>query len=70
MSMITDPNLIQLFRYKTLLKGLSLEMKGLQLSRGRSCYAIIKSEFGLKGNKENVYKQFEQFIQEIENGTR
>lgn len=34
----------------------------MKLSRGRSCYTIIKEEFGLKGNKEKVLKQYEKIL--------
>ena len=64
MSAVLDtPEQIEMFRYKTLLRGLRLEMQGLQMSRGRSCYSIIKQEFGLKGNKQKVYDQFKQLLQ-------
>ena len=49
---------IPLFRMKTLLIGLRVEIQGMRMTRGRSCYAIVKREFGLKGNKESVYAQF------------
>jgi hypothetical protein len=50
-----------LFRMKVLLAGLRLEATtGMKLTRGRSAYSIIKSEYGLKGNKANVYNQFVQ----------
>ena len=50
-----------LFRMKMLLVGLRTEATtGMKLTRGRSCYAIIKSQYGLKGNKANVYNQFIQ----------
>lgn len=48
---------------KILLSGLRLEMNtGMKLSRGRTCYSIIKSEYGLKGNKKKVYEQFEKIV--------
>ena len=50
-----------LFRMKMLLVGLRTEATtGMKLTRGRSCYSIIKKEYGLKGNKANVYNQFIQ----------
>ena len=62
--MILDtPNQIEAFRQRTLLKGLQGELLGLKLSRGRSCYSIIKEEFGLKGNKQKVYDQFKKLLQ-------
>jgi hypothetical protein len=59
--MYTGKDQTNLFRMKTLLAGLRLEATtGMKLTRGRSCYAIVKSEYGLKGNKANVYNQFIQ----------
>ena len=43
--------------------GLKIETKGLRLtSKGRTCYSMIKREFGFKGNKEKVLKQLEEWI--------
>lgn len=50
------------FRKKVLLRGLKLELKGMKLSRGRSCYSIIKSEFNLKGSRQSVFDQFSELI--------
>ena len=47
-----------MYRQRVLLKGLKLELIGMKLSRGRTCYSIIKQEYGLKGNKQSVYDQF------------
>ncbi len=51
-----------LFRMRTLLLGLRLEVKtGMKLTnRAPSAYSIIKSEYKLKGNKVSVYNQFVQ----------
>jgi hypothetical protein len=63
--MILDtPNQIEAFRCRTLLRGLKLETLGMKMSRGQSCYSIIKQDFGLKGNKQKVYDQFKQLLQE------
>jgi len=43
---------------------LQLELKGLRMSRGVSCYALIKQETGLKGSKQKVYDQFEVMLKE------
>ena len=56
MSAITGDN-IDLFRMSVLEKALSMELIGLK-SRGRSAYSVIKSEYGLKGNRQSVYDQF------------
>lgn len=55
---------IGLYRLLSLKAGLSLECKGLKMSRGRSCYAIVKSEFGFRGNKERVLAQLCKHIEE------
>lgn len=61
---LNTPTQIEMFRCKTLLRGLRLEIAGMKMSRGASCYSIIKQEFGLKGNKQKVYDQFKQLLQE------
>jgi hypothetical protein len=53
---------IQIYRMKTLLRALALEIKGMKISRGRSAYSIIKSEFSLKGSKQKVFDQFQQIV--------
>ena len=59
--MIVGIHQTNLFRMKTLLIGLRTEATtGMKLTRGRSCYSIIKSEYKLKGNKTSVYNQFAQ----------
>jgi hypothetical protein len=65
-------NGIALYRMVTLLAGLRFEIRtnGMKLTRGRSAYAIIKSEFGLKGNKQKVYDQFERLIEEAKKGVK
>ena len=63
--MILDtPNQIEAFRQRTLLRGLKLELSGMKISRGASCYSIIKQDFGLTGSKQKVYDQFKQLLQE------
>jgi len=58
---MTDPNQILQFRMLTLRAGLRLEVKGLRRS-GRSFFAIIKKEFGLKGTRESVLAQFDEML--------
>ena len=63
---ITGTDNILNFRNKTLLAGLKLEaLHGMKLSRGKSCYAIVKKQFGLKGNKLKVYEQFKKQMEGI-----
>jgi len=62
---ITEPNKILLFRMHALRSGLKLEIKGMRRS-GRSFYAIIKKEWGLKGSRESVLEQFTEIIEGAE----
>lgn len=54
--MLDTPEQIKMYRYFVMLSGLKLEIAGLKM-RGGSCYAIVKREFGFKGNKTTVYNQ-------------
>jgi len=60
-TMITGED-IPLFRLLVMRSGLQLEIKGMRLSRGRTCYALAKSEFGFKGNRHKVLAQLENLI--------
>ena len=60
MTIITGDN-IDLFRMSVLEKALRLELLGMK-GRGRSAYSVIKSEFGLKGNRQSVYDQFKVYV--------
>ena len=60
---LNTPTQIEAFRFKTLVRGLKLELAGMKMSRGRSCYSIIKEEFNLKGSKQKVYDQFKQLTE-------
>jgi len=64
-TVLDTPEQIEMFRYKTLLKGLRLEILGMQMSRGKSCYSIIKQEFGLKGSKQKVFDQFKLMLEQV-----
>lgn len=50
-------NQIDKFRFLTLRRGLMLEISGMKVSRGTSCYAILKKDFGLKGSRQEVLEQ-------------
>lgn len=65
MTMITGKANIQGMRMITLKHGLRAEIRGMRLTRGRSCYSIIKAEFGLKGSKQRVLEQFERIIEDF-----
>ena len=55
---------VSLFRMITLANGLKMEIKGMRMTRGRTCYAIIKEEFGLRGRKTRVLEQFLPLVEE------
>jgi len=59
------PEAINAYRNQVLLRGLQAEVRGMKLTRGRSCYAVIKEQFGLKGNKQKVLDQFTKLLQNI-----
>ena len=61
---LNTPSQIEAFRLRTLLRGLKLETLGMKMSKGASCYSIIKQDFGLTGSKQKVYDQFKQLLQE------
>lgn len=61
MTAITNPEHIEAFRMLALLSGLKLETLGMR-TRGRSCYQIVKSEFGLTGNRRQVLEQYEAHL--------
>ena len=48
-----SPEEIALFRIRSLMGALKLEVLGMN-RRGRSVYAIVKEEFKLKGSKQKV----------------
>ncbi len=64
MTALTTHDQIAAYRMLTLLAGLKLEVRGLRLS-GRSCYQIIKAEFGMTGNRRQVLEQYQALIDEM-----
>ena len=65
--MCDTPEKIQFFRMLALKSALKLEINTSLRRRGRSSYAIIKEEFGFKGNRKRVLRQFEDLIKETYN---
>ena len=53
---------IELYRLIHMRKALQLEVKGLKF--GRSVSAMVKKEFGFKGNKQKVLEQFDKYIKD------
>jgi hypothetical protein len=64
MSILTDPDQIEHFRLLTLWRGLGLELKGMKMSRGTSCYKILKS-MGMTGNKQQVHTDLGKLLGKI-----
>jgi len=48
-----------------MVSGLRMEVKGYRMNRGRTCYAMAKSEFGFKGNKAKVLAQLEAHVETV-----
>ena len=63
--MIDTPEQMQMARYLTMRSGLKLEIQGLRLTRGVSCYKLIKDTFGLKGNKQKVLDQVSEILDKV-----
>lgn len=59
-SYAVDPTV---WHYFIVRAALRLELKGFKHSRG-SVYALVKREFGFKGNKQRVYDQLDAWINE------
>ena len=64
MATITGNENILAYRERVLLSGLKLETKGMKMSRGKSCYAIVKQEYGFKGSKQKVYEQLKAHLEQ------
>ena len=64
MTALTTPEQINTYRLMTLKAGLKLEIKGLRMSRGRTCYAILKAE-GYTGSRETVLTALTQHIDQL-----
>ena len=64
-TMITGDSIMD-YRYMMLITGLRSEIKGFRLtSKGSTCYAILKREFGFKGSKAKVLAQAEARLEEV-----
>jgi len=53
---------IDIYRNIVLLQGIELELIGIRMTRGRTCYSMIKEQFGLKGNKQKVRDQLAKIL--------
>jgi len=62
-TVITGRNNIKVAQMIVRKSALKLELAGMKVSRGRSVYAMVKEEHGLKGNKERVYTQYCELVE-------
>ena len=60
-------NQIQKARLLVLQMGMRLEAKGMRMSRGRTAMAIVKKEFGFKGNRAKIQAQLQVVIEAMSN---
>lgn len=66
-TIITGKRDIQMLRLMTLVSGLRFEVRtGMRLTRGPTCYTIIKREYGFKGNKKKVLAQAQRLLEQTE----
>ena len=61
-TMISGEDNVARFRVLVLRGALELECQGIMHSRG-SAYAMVKREFGFKGNKQRVLAQLNAWIE-------
>tara|TARA_R110002110_G_scaffold197678_3_gene407803 strand:+ start:312 stop:557 length:246 start_codon:yes stop_codon:yes gene_type:complete len=62
---VSDPNAIAHLKRVTLKLALETEiLTGMNRGRKQTAYSIIKSQYGLKGNRQRVLKQFKALIEE------
>ena len=59
---LDNPNQIAHFRLLTLRQMLKLELLGMKHSSGKSAYAMIKRELGLKGSRQSVFEQLSKML--------
>lgn len=61
---LDTPEKINAYRLATLRSGLKLEIKGLRVSRGRTCYSILKA-MGYNGSREKVLEQVAADVEKL-----
>ena len=60
---VSTPEGIEFYRLCALRGALRLEILGMK-RRGKSAYSVVKQEFGFKGNKQKVFDQLNDLIEE------
>ena len=64
MTTLNTPTQIDAYRLATLRTGLRLEIKGMRMSKGKTCYAILKT-LGFKGSRESILQQVTDEVEYI-----
>jgi len=54
MTALTTPEQIEAYRLATLRTGLRIELRGMRMTRGRTCYAMLK-DMGFTGTRNKVF---------------
>ena len=54
MTALTTPEQIEAYRLATLRTGLRIELRGMRMTRGRTCYAMLK-DMGFTGTRDKVF---------------
>jgi len=66
MTMLTDLNQIEHYRMIVLWRGLGLELTGMKMSRGVSCYKTLKGMgMGMKGTKAQIHAELGKLLGKI-----
>jgi hypothetical protein len=63
MSTLCTGHGITMFSLNSIKSRLALEMAGLK-GRGQTMHSLVKKRYGFKGNRQAVYDQFCQFIEQ------
>ncbi|PHQ84132.1 MAG: hypothetical protein COB65_06330 [Thalassobium sp.] len=66
MTMLTG-NQIHKARLLALQSAMNLEAKGIRMTRGKTATAIVKAEFGFKGNRSKIQAQLQTVIDSMSN---
>jgi len=54
------------YKFLILIQGLKVEMKGMRMtSKGRTCYSILRREYGFKGSRQRVLEQAQEAMDKI-----
>jgi hypothetical protein len=60
-------NQIHKARLLALQSAMNLEAKGIRMSRGKTAMAIVKAQFGFRGNRAKIQEQLQVVIDNMPN---